>query len=189
MAANRVRPKVVQTGNPKSDRSFRRVVTTRDPAGRSRILLDGPGRNLGTLHEFWATDAGQNRLAVDPSDAMDRPFRISPGNGGSVFRFVEIEPESRLAHLSEEERRAVVRHAFSRVGSEEALVDTRRHHAMHQTETVDYIVVLAGRLTMLLDEGEVELGPLDVIVQRGTNHAWSNRTEEIVLLAAVLLSA
>ncbi len=180
---------MVETKPVVSDRSFRRVVTTRDAEGRSRILIEGPGRNFGTLHEFWATDPGDELLAPDLADAVLRPFKIGPTDGGTVFRFVEIEPEAKFAHLSEEERREAVRYAFSRVSSEGALVNTSRHPAMHQTETVDYIVILSGSLTMLLDDGEVELGPLDVVVQRGTNHAWVNKSNDIVLLAAVLTAA
>ena len=59
---------------------------------------------------------------------------------------------------------------------------------MHQTETIDYIIVLKGELTMLLEDGEVHLKPLDVVVQRGTNHAWVNRGSEPALLAAVLIA-
>lgn len=168
---------------------FRRVVTIRDERGRSKVLLDLPGRQFGTLHELWMTDADAATAGGKPQDAVLRPFRISPTRGGSVFRFVTIEPESSLAGLTDEERRGRVRAAFAAVGSEDALVETSRHPAMHQTPTIDYIVVLAGRLSMLLDEGEVELGPHDVVVQRGTNHAWINRSEEPALLAAVLISA
>ena len=58
---------------------------------------------------------------------------------------------------------------------------------MHRTETVDYGIVLSGKLWLVLDEGEVELGPGDIVVQRGTNHAWSNRTEETARMVFVLL--
>jgi mannose-6-phosphate isomerase-like protein (cupin superfamily) len=168
---------------------FRRVVTTRGADGRSRVLLDVPGRQFGTLHELWMTDGDDAPLSQDPDDAVLRPFRISPTPGGSVFRFVAIEPESQSHGLTDEARRAQVRAAFAAVGSEDALVETSRHPAMHQTPTIDYIIVLAGRLSMLLDEGEVELGPHDVVVQRGTNHAWVNRGDTPALLAAVLISA
>ena len=60
---------------------------------------------------------------------------------------------------------------------------------MHKTSTVDYIVLLSGEVTMLVDEGEVDLNPGDVVVQRGTNHAWVNRTEQPAVLVAVLVDA
>ena len=60
---------------------------------------------------------------------------------------------------------------------------------MHTTRTVDYIVVLSGRVTLLLDKGEVELKPFDVVVQRGTNHGWVNRGSEPAVMAAILIDA
>ena len=168
---------------------YRRVVTTRSAAGRSHIFIDGRARNFGTLHEHWMTDGGAPPLHAAVADPVWRPFKIEPQSGGTVFRFVEIEPEAKFAHLSDEERRKAVRFTFSRVASENALVNTARHPAMHQTETVDYIIVLSGCVTMLLDEGEVELRPFDVVVQRGTNHAWVNKSSEPALLAAVLTAA
>ncbi len=47
---------------------------------------------------------------------------------------------------------------------------------MHRTESVDYGVVIEGECTLVLDEGEVALRPGSVVVQRGTNHAWANRS-------------
>jgi uncharacterized cupin superfamily protein len=47
------------------------------------------------------------------------------------------------------------------------LTDTSRHPGMHKTRTIDYVVLLSGEVTMLLDKGEVELKPFDVVVQRG----------------------
>jgi uncharacterized cupin superfamily protein len=60
---------------------------------------------------------------------------------------------------------------------------------MHRTETIDYIVVLAGEIDMDMDETSVKLRAGDVMVQRGTNHAWINRGKEPARLAIVLLDA
>ena len=60
---------------------------------------------------------------------------------------------------------------------------------MHKTNTIDYIILLKGDVTLLLDEGEVNLKPHDVVVQRGTNHAWVNNGEEPALLIAVLIDS
>ncbi len=60
---------------------------------------------------------------------------------------------------------------------------------MHQTPTVDYIILLSGRVTLLLDDDECELQPFDVVVQRGTNHAWINKGNEPALLIAVLIDS
>ena len=60
---------------------------------------------------------------------------------------------------------------------------------MHKTETVDYIILLKGKVTLILDEEEVDLEPFDVVVQRGTNHAWANTGSEPALLIAVLIDS
>ena len=62
-------------------------------------------------------------------------------------------------------------------------VDTTKHPTMHKTKTIDYIILLEGDVTLLLDEDEVRLKPFDVVVQRGTNHAWlNNGTDRLYLL-------
>jgi quercetin dioxygenase-like cupin family protein len=60
---------------------------------------------------------------------------------------------------------------------------------MHKTNTIDYIILLKGDVTLLLDEDEVNLKPHDVVVQRGTNHAWVNNGTEPALLIAVLIDS
>jgi quercetin dioxygenase-like cupin family protein len=67
--------------------------------------------------------------------------------------------------------------------------DTSRHAAMHKTATIDYVVLLSGKVTLLLDEDERDLEPFDVVVQRGTNHAWINRGKTPALLMAVMIDA
>jgi mannose-6-phosphate isomerase-like protein (cupin superfamily) len=75
------------------------------------------------------------------------------------------------------------------MGAAGTRVDTSRHPAMHKTRTVDYVILLSGKVTMLLDEGEVHLEPFDVVIQRGTNHAWVNRGSEPAVLAGILVDA
>lgn len=152
-------------------------------------MSDDTAKIFGTLYEFWATQSTPARIDSDAFVPAQWPPRIVPSPHGSIFRFVRIEPESSFAHLSEAERRESTRKAFARIGSEDALSDTAKHAAMHKTVTVDYIVVLSGRVTMILDDGEVDLQPRDVVIQRGTNHAWVNKHEEEAFLCAVLLDA
>ena len=63
----------------------------------------------------------------------------------------------------------------------------QRHPFMHRTETVDYAVVLEGEIVMLLDDDEVHLKAGDVLIQRGTNHAWSNRSNKPAKMLYVLV--
>jgi hypothetical protein len=106
-----------------------------------------------------------------------------------LFRYFTIAPESETAALDAKTHAAQVRQMFASIGAEDALVDTTRHPAMHRTRTIDYIVLLSGKVTLLLDEGDIELEPFDVVVQRGTNHAWVNHGTEPALLVGILIDA
>ncbi len=59
----------------------------------------------------------------------------------------------------------------------------------HRTETIDYVVVISGEIDMGLDDSTARLKAGDVVIQRGTNHVWSNRGESPARLAAVLVDA
>ncbi len=87
-----------------------------------------------------------------------------------------------------------------RIAREEALPDDSgraeatdrnnpRHAGFHKTATIDYAIVLSGEIYAMMDEGEVLLKAGDVLIQRGTNHAWSNRTNEPAVVAFVLIDA
>jgi quercetin dioxygenase-like cupin family protein len=61
---------------------------------------------------------------------------------------------------------------------------------MHRTKSVDYGIVLEGEIDLLLDSGEtVNLKAGDVVVQRGTIHAWVNRTDKWCRIAFILIDA
>ena len=75
------------------------------------------------------------------------------------------------------------------MGAAHERVDTSRHPSMHKTKTIDYIILLKGDVTLLLDKDEVRLKPFNVVVQRGTNHAWVNNGDEPALLIAVLIDS
>ena len=59
----------------------------------------------------------------------------------------------------------------------------------HRNDTVDYNLILSGRIVALTESGEVELGPGDVLIQRGTAHTWSNRWSEPCVYASIMVSA
>ena len=64
-----------------------------------------------------------------------------------------------------------------------------RHAGFHKTATIDYAIVLSGEIYAMMDDGEVLLKAGDVLIQRGTNHAWSNCTNETAVVAFVLIDA
>jgi mannose-6-phosphate isomerase-like protein (cupin superfamily) len=167
----------------------RRVVTTNDADGRSKVLIDAPaGKTIGVLTELWVTDGtpASNVGAVDNAETSDQ---LEPPRHGTLFRYFQIAPESLTSHLPLEERYRLAREWFAEMRGAHLQPDTRRHPAMHKSTTTDYIILLKGQITLVLDTEEVDLKPLDVVVQRGTNHAWVNRGSEDALLMAVLIDA
>ena len=176
-------------------RPVRRVVTGHDSEGRAIILSDTvsphvkeaalqPGRGLTDL---WRTDQTPANNAGD-ADAADTDVVLTPPANGSVFRYFQVLPES-AGGGTEEERQRIADAAFSGMGATHNRDRAARHPNMHRTHTTDYIIVLEGEVTMLVDEGEVHLKPLDVVIQRGTNHAWANYGEKTAVLAAILIDA
>jgi len=171
-------------------RRHRRVVTGHDVQGRSVVLMDGE-----SPHGFFLEKAGGLQLTelwetrsspADNSgarDAAEHERRIEPINGGTVFRIIEYPPDSVRLKTLDPER------FFRGMGAQAANAATRKHPGMHRTDTVDYCVVLSGEIWAVLDEGEVRLRAGDCLVQRGTNHAWSNRSDEPCTIAFVLVAA
>lgn len=172
-------------------KELRRIVTGIDADGKSYIASDGPPAHVresggGGAAEFWVTDATptDNTTAGDPAA---RPVRLEPPDGGSRFRFFMVAPEDKAMPAAEMERIAAER--FAAMGAAHCRVDTSRHPSMHTTRTADYIIVLSGRVSLLLDKGEADLKPFDVVIQRGTNHGWVNHGTEPALMVAVLIDA
>jgi len=168
----------------------RRVVTGFDADGKSIVAIDGPpgsiiGANGAGLGEVWVTDGiADNSIK---GDLGKRPVILEPPAGGSVCRFFVVDPEDTKLSTKELEERAAA--GFKAIAGEHCRPDTTRGPGMHTTRTIDYVVLLDGEVTLILDKGEVALKPFDVVVQRGTNHAWENRGTKRALLVAVLIDA
>lgn len=170
----------------------RRIVTGINDKGRSVILSDGPTPNLfgppnaPYLINFWATRGSPARYE-DSEDPAASAIPLHPFPGGATFRFFRVPPEQVFAGQTEQQRRAAAAAYYAEVGAAEAYVPDGRHAAFHRTHSVDFIVLLEGEITLMVDEGEVRMRPFDVVVQRGTNHAWVNHGETMALLMAVLV--
>jgi hypothetical protein len=138
-------------------RSTRRMVTGHDARGRSVVLSDGPppqhhpmhGLDVGAdFHEMWSEADTVPELTLGVArEPNERPFTIMPA-AGHLLRILDVYP----------------------------LNDGGKRTVMHRTRTLDYVVVIEGELVLILDEREVILKPGDVVVQRGTDHAWENRS-------------
>ena len=170
----------------------RRVVTGHNAAGKSIFILDETSPHIfsrrpgsAVVTELWETTASPANNRGN-EDAINHGFRLPPPKNGSVFRIITYPPDKeRLAAL-------VAELAGPDDGSGRNAVADRsnpRHLGFHKTNSIDYAIVLSGEIHALMDEGEVLLKPGDVLVQRGTNHAWSNRTDEPCVIAFVLIDA
>lgn len=144
--------------------SPRRVVTGHDAGGKSVVLSDGAppqhhpmqGSSTGAdFFELWnAPKAVPDLGSVEPREPNEREFTIMPASG-HLIRIIDIFPP----------------HAGG------------RRTVMHRTKTLDYVVVIEGEVVLILDDSEVTLRQSDVVVQRGTNHAWENRADKPTRLA------
>lgn len=169
---------------------FRRFVTGHDAAGKSIFILSEaePTTHVvgsGNTHvtELWETRSSPADNA-GAADAANRPFRLPPPPGGSIFRIVEYPPDAtRVATLRARDAHDDAGEGYARD------FGNAKHPGFHKTNTVDYAIVLTGEIYALVDDGERLMRAGDVLVQRGTNHAWSNRTNETVHIAFVLIDA
>jgi len=170
---------------------IRRIVTGHDQQGQSVVHFDGIlprrlGSNRRGVTDLWNTDGDPTDSFV-VEDRLVRPFSLVPAAHGTTFLFFTVAPEEPQADSESEAKRAAA--AFAAYGADEARPNTGRSPWMHKTKTIDYIILLSGEVTLLLDGDERALKPFDVVIQRGTNHAWINRGKEPALLAAILMDA
>jgi hypothetical protein len=171
-------------------KKIRRIVTGHNAQGKSVFVTDGAspfefnvGKGSVTVTELWETRATPAEN-FGSAEVMDHPFKIYPPKSGSVFRIIEYPPDA--ARVAGYDREA----AFRAMGAPEALDRASpRRPGFHKTNTIDYVVVLEGEIWALMDEGELLMKAGDVLIQRGTNHAWSNRTDKPAYVMFVLIDA
>jgi mannose-6-phosphate isomerase-like protein (cupin superfamily) len=173
--------------------AIHRVVTGHDAQGRAVIASDGPLPTVieiaaipGTVfHEVWSTD-DTPAILDNGDDPTLAPLMLPPPRNGTRVRFVDIPPDTEefLAHGADKMHKA-----FTQAGDAGAstVAEDSPHPLMHRTESIDYGVVIEGELTLVLDRGEARLGAGSVVVQRGTNHAWANRSDRVCRMLFVLV--
>jgi quercetin dioxygenase-like cupin family protein len=151
----------MQTGYP----PIRRVVTGHDEAHAAKVLIDAPATNAkhpqpGLVSTMmWCTEGAPAAMPVGE------------------------QPEDLGARI--------LGTAPPRNGTRFAVIDfpPGNHPHMHRTETIDYVIVLDGEIEMDMDASSVTLKAGDIMIQRGTNHAWANRSDKRARVAFVLIDA
>src|SRR5271168_1791154 len=169
---------------------IRRIVTGVDAHGNAAVVHDGPA--LRTVSRpamsvesalLWVTD----ETPVDLSkrgDPAEREIGVAPPAGGSILRVVDFlpDPNRKLDNAGFLAEMGLAHGAGS-------AAPAARHAFMHRTRSVDYAIVLQGEIDMLLDEGEVHVKAGEILIQRGTNHAWVNRGDKPCRIVFVLIDA
>jgi quercetin dioxygenase-like cupin family protein len=143
----------------------RRVVTGHDAAGTAKVLSDAEATNSRRSRP------GARSTLVWSTDATPAPIPLGDDVEDMGARGLGTQPPANGSRFT------VIDYAPGARGS------------MHRTETLDYVIVVSGTVTMELDGSSVELRAGDVLVQRGTNHAWINRGTEPARVAFVLIDA
>jgi uncharacterized cupin superfamily protein len=166
----------------------RRIVVV-DENDRSKCAADGPSPDVRTdparpgfaSTRIWVTDRTPARMK-GVRESLDMPHTIEPPPGGSVCRVVSFPPDaSYQGKVGAKEVQAF----FAAMGSPRASTYSAKapHPYMQKTRTLDFCLVLEGAITLVLDAEEVQLKAGDTVVQRGTNHAWSNRSGQPCVIA------
>ena len=143
----------------------RRIVTGEGSDGRSTILFDGPPpqsfeMNGTTIMRLWETDTVPARLPIGEDKGAGGGNDYREGFAGTSFYIADIPGKDAGVAIP-----------------------------MHKEDSVDYMAVLAGEVTLVLDDQETVMRTGDVLVQSGNNHTWENRTDETCRLLVVVQRA
>ena len=170
--------------------AMRRIITGDDASGQSVIIIDGPPASsagevdVGGLFEIWE-DVAQGPLY--PKDHADlgnaRPvLGPRPGNVQVRWFVVSPQPDGVPKAMLDQATRA----AFANVDGDRHMIDQSRHSAMHETHSLDIICLLSGDVSLILEGSETRVKPGQVVIQRGTNHAWAAHGGPALLLAVLI---
>jgi len=179
-----------EEGAMAQSKGIRRVVTTHDAAGKAIVAFDGVVPVSGGEPElgvesylFWVTDDTPADVA-GTKDTGKSKVGIPPPTNGSIFRVVDFHPTTKEMENLDPTFLAKIAGQKLAPGAKPP-----RHPGMHRTRSIDYLAVLSGEIDMLLDDSEVHLKAGDVMVQRGTVHAWVNRGKEVCRIAVAMIDA
>jgi hypothetical protein len=171
----------------------RRIVTIDDADGRSKPLSIGPVLDVSrdparpgyASSHIWATGIHSRR--ADVQTVRTHPT-IEPPPKGSVCRVITFPPDVAYAGKVGVNEVAAF---FAAAGSPAASTYSPKapHPYMQKTRTLDFCLILEGRITLVLDTQEVDLEAGDTVIQRGANHAWSNRSSAPCVIAFTLIDA
>ena len=182
---------------PTQPTPVRRIITGINAEGRSYFEEDGPAHLRQTSsrpglysQHVWGT--GPIPVPVDDSDRSDEAPGIMPPAGGSILHVIDYPPEPKdpaERDKAYDAMRTRIREAGVNPEPGQRRLPDEPHPGMHETDTIDYAIVMSGEIWAIMDAGETLMKTGDVLMQRGTAHAWSNRSDDYCRVAFVLVEA
>ncbi len=173
--------------------NIRRIVTGHNAEGKAIIQSDAPPTRIEKIgpkgpvfYEMWNTRETPAKIDRAGEEFPETGLILPPPPGGTRIRVLDIPPETEdFKEITEAESRE----HFAAIGMANASTAAKGapHPFMHRTRSVDYGIVIEGELVLIMDEGETVCRAGDVVIQRGTNHAWSNRSDRNCRIAFVLI--
>ena len=175
----------------------RRVITGFDASGQSIFESDSlaeahvnPLRPAMRSYNPWGTSAIP--CPMREADKSGTAPGIMPPKNGSVLHVVDYPPEpsdpaERKKYLDDMRER--VKTAVRAPEKGVRRYPDGPHPGMHETDTIDYALVMSGEIWAIMDKGETLLKTGDILMQRGTSHGWSNRSSEYCRVAFVLVES
>ena len=172
---------------PEGVKEARRIVIMDGEPGEPNYVCDTPSHDVRTdparpgfaSTRMWVTDSTPAKIEFE---TLHLPHALEPPANGSVLRIVTFPPDaswkSRVGPIE-------VRAHFEAMGSPGASTGspTARHPYMQRTNTLDFCIVLEGEIVLVLDAEETVVKAGEIVIQRGTSHAWSNRTNKPAVVA------
>jgi mannose-6-phosphate isomerase-like protein (cupin superfamily) len=156
-----------------------RIVTGYDENGNPAIIASGQPPTVihagrYTTTELWVSQRGP--ITATARDASAGDWALEPPPGGACFRIVELAPGEDAQESAPDSHGLEAEHTG--------------FQAAHATETLDYVTILRGEVTLVIGDAEVTLGRGDSVVQQpGVPHDWQNRSDQPAVMVGVLVSA
>jgi hypothetical protein len=146
---------------------MKRVVTGVDAEGKSYVVSHDELAE-GAAVEFWRYQPSDIAEWIAAIPAEGAATRVEPPPGGVWWMKASFPPGGERV-----------------VGPEDPGVDEK---SFHTTRTIDFIYMLSGELTLLLDRGQVKVETGDIVIQQATRHAWRNNGTGPATMLALLHS-
>jgi quercetin dioxygenase-like cupin family protein len=165
---------------PEGVKPVRRVVALDREAGKSTLVGDGPSPDVRSdparpgfaMQRMWVTDRMPAKIVFE---TLQLPYTIEPPPRGSVLNVFTFPPDATWKGKVGEKEVAAY---FKSMNAPQASTYSKdaKHPYMQKMKTLDLCIVLEGELVLVLDNEEVTVKQGDFVINRGVNHAWSNRS-------------